>query len=264
MRLAANIPPAGASSPLISAQAALTQQGLYQLGKTSNRKVAAAALALPAYVDEDSDDEIFPSAWPMAAPPPQLTLGYACDNLTLRRSDRIFTNRSCIKRTYVAKGLEHVSALALHNCRDLLQIIRWNYENGISLFRVTSKLFPWSGQYELEELPDFEAIAATLALAGDLARSYGQRLTCHPPHFIKLASPKEDVRLRSIADLEIQARVFDLMGFSPSHWNKINIHVGGTYGSKARTLERFAKTFDSLSESVRGRLAVENDDRPNS
>jgi UV DNA damage endonuclease len=54
------------------------------------------------------------------------------------------------------------------------------------------------------------------------------------------------------------------MGFSPSHWNKINIHVGGTYGSKPRTLERFAQTFHSLSESVRYRLAVENDDRPNS
>lgn len=263
MRLAATIHSPAAGSIIGSPKAGLAQQSLQNLGIISNRKVAAAAAAMPALVEDDSD-EMSESTWPMTAPPPQLSLGYACDNLTLRRSGRIFTNRSCFKRTFLTRGLAHVSTLALHNCRDLLHIVRWNHENGVDLFRVSSKLFPWSGQYELEELPDFEEISATLAAIGDLVRSYGQRLTCHPPHFIKLASPKEDVRLRSIADLEIQARVFDLMGFSPSHWNKINIHVGGVYGSKARTLERFAKTFDSLSESVRQRLAVENDDRPNS
>ncbi len=33
------------------------------------------------------------------------------------------------------------------------------------------------------------------------------------------------------------------MGFEPNHWNKINIHIGGTYGKEAEdkqnTLERF-------------------------
>jgi UV DNA damage endonuclease len=242
------------------------------LPRDTRRRLAAAAMpALETEDDEEQEEEASLSSssmhWPISTasvPPSKLTLGYACDNLTLRRSEHIFTNRSCHKGTFTARGLDHVSKLALNNCRDLTRIIKWNHENGVHLFRVSSKLFPWSGQYELESLPDFEEIFSTLATAGDLARSYGQRLTNHPPHFIKLASTDEDVRLRSIADLEIQARVFDLMGFAPSHWNKINIHVGGVYGSKTRTLARFARTFHSLSESVRHRLAVENDDRPNS
>ena len=35
-------------------------------------------------------------------------------------------------------------------------------------------------------------------------------------------------------------QIFDLMGYEPSHYNKINIHIGGVYGDKPLTLERFA------------------------
>jgi len=45
---------------------------------------------------------------------------------------------------------------------------------------------------------------------------------------------------------------------------QINIHVGGLYGSKARAIDRFASSFESLSGSLRARLTVENDDRLNS
>lgn len=46
---------------------------------------------------------------------------------------------------------------------------------------------------------------------------------------------------------------------------QINIHVGGVYGNKNKTLDRFAETFhERLSDSLKARLAVENDDVPNS
>ena len=35
-------------------------------------------------------------------------------------------------------------------------------------------------------------------------------------------------------------QVFDMLGYEPNHWNKINIHIGGTYDDKEATLERFA------------------------
>ena len=47
----------------------------------------------------------------------------------------------------------------------------------------------------------------------------------------------------TIKDLEYQSEIFDLMGLKPSHWNKINIHVGGTYGDKTDTLIRFCSEF---------------------
>jgi UV DNA damage repair endonuclease len=50
------------------------------------------------------------------------------------------------------------------------------------------------------------------------------------------------------------------MGYPPSHWNKINIHVGGVYGDKQTTLERFATNFRRLSPALQARLTLENDD----
>lgn len=46
-----------------------------------------------------------------------------------------------------------MSRLALANCRDLLPLIQWNRDNGIHFFRIPSALFPWSHEYELEQLP---------------------------------------------------------------------------------------------------------------
>ena len=55
-------------------------------------------------------------------------------------------------------------------------------------------------------------------------------------------------------------QVLDLMGFEPSHWNKINIHIGGVYGDKLSTLDRFAQNFQRLSDNCKSRLTLENDD----
>ena len=50
------------------------------------------------------------------------------------------------------------------------------------------------------------------------------------------------------------------MGFKPSHSNKINIHIGGVYGDKLATLDRFAQNYEQLSANCKARLTLENDD----
>ena len=72
---------------------------------------------------------------------------------------------------------------------------------------------------------------------------------------------KENVVENCINDLTIHGDVFDMMGVSRTPYNKINIHVGGTYGDKDASLKRFCKNFKRLPESVQSRLTVENDDK---
>lgn len=56
--------------------------------------------------------------------------------------------------------------------------------------------------------------------------------------------------------------MFDLMQLSPSHCNKVNVHVWGAYGDKHETIKRFAKNFKHLSSHLQKRLTIENDDKP--
>ena len=92
-------------------------------------------------------------------------LGYACINLGFSqrpKKQRITTNRSMIKRTFKEKGLPYASELALLNSKDLLTIMKWNKDNNIHFYRMSSDLIPWASEYELTQLPDYDAIAEVL------------------------------------------------------------------------------------------------------
>ena len=87
------------------------------------------------------------------------------------------------------------------------------------------------------------------------------RITSHPGPFNVLVSPNENVVLNTIADLELHAKIFDLMGLSKTPYNKINIHCNGVYGDKIKAMDRFCENFKRLSKSVQTRLTIENDDK---
>ena len=189
-------------------------------------------------------------------------LGYACINETLKK-DGISTNRSMIKRTFLAKGIEYASELSLSNARSILPILQWNEQHGIKFFRLSSDMFPWASEFDCESMPDWLAISDALAEAGNFARANGHRLTMHPGPFNCLASKTEKVILNSIKDLTNHGIIMDVLGQPRTPEAKINIHVGGAYGEHDKAMERFCKNFERLPESVRTRLTVENDDRPN-
>ncbi len=69
-------------------------------------------------------------------------VGYACINMTMSATG-VMTNRDAIKRTFMTKGLPHISKLCLANVIDLEKIIHWNEENGFKFYRISSSLFPW-------------------------------------------------------------------------------------------------------------------------
>ena len=186
--------------------------------------------------------------------------GYACINMELS-SQGIRTGRTMIDRKFKLGGLQLASDIALANARDLLPILQWNERNGIRLFRLGSELFPRWNHYELADLPDIALIAQHLRAAGDYAKAHGHRITTHPGPFHILGSPDAAVVDNSIVSLERHSELFDLMGFAPSFENKINIHVGSTYGDKPGTIARWLHNYDRLSDSVKARLVIENDDK---
>ncbi|MBL97487.1 MAG: UV damage repair endonuclease UvsE [Legionellales bacterium] len=196
-----------------------------------------------------------------------MNYGYACINMTLSdvpKSKRVTTNRTMIKRTFKEKGIKYASELALQNVKDLIKILSWNEKNNIKFYRMSSDIFPWCSEYNYHDMPHYREIAYWLRYAGDHASDWGHRLTFHPGPFCCLASPKNDVVEKTYKELNNHSRIFDMMGFEPSHYNKINIHVGGTYGDKDKTAERFIENFNrpgGLDENTKKRFTLENDDK---
>jgi len=191
-----------------------------------------------------------------------MNLGYACINTALSEN-KIMTNRTMRRKTFEAKGLDYVSELALLNVKDLKTIVQWNNEMGVKLFRLSSQIFPWSDDYKLSDLKDYNEIYKLMLEIGEIATDADQRLTMHPGPYNCLASPNQKVVEKTIRELNVHSEQFNMLGFEPSNYNKINIHVGGAYGNKKETLERFCKNFELLRDDTKKRLVIENDDSPN-
>jgi UV DNA damage endonuclease len=166
-----------------------------------------------------------------------------------------------IKKTFIDKGIDYAGELSLLNSRDLCEIVKWNVENRINFFRISSDIFPWASEYNIEDLPQYQRIKTVLSSCGNYARDNRVRLTSHPGPFNVLVSPREHVVQNTITDLTNHGKVFDLLGLDRTPYNKINIHCNGVYGDKQSALDRFCKNFELLPESVQTRLTVENDDK---
>ena len=195
-------------------------------------------------------------------------LGYACVNMSLtnrpkKLGGRVTTSRTARKATwYPDRNYELIGQRALLNATDLLHYLKWNEEHNIKLFRIGSELFPWHDHYELNQLPQIQEITDRLFEAGEFAREHNMRLTTHPGPFHVLGSPRQEVAERSIIGLERHSEMFDLMGYKPSFENKINIHIGGAYGGDFEgTSKRWIKNWHRLSNNLKARLVLENDDK---
>ena len=158
-----------------------------------------------------------------------------------------------------AERLCKLSSICLDNSFELEKALLTVESLEIGAFRILSQILPLythpQAGYKLEALPDAPEIVNNFAKIREFHEEHDIRLSFHPDQFIILASPDEQVFENSLRELEYQCMVADLTGAE-----NVNIHMGGTYGSKADTIKRFEARFSELPESVRRHLTLENDD----
>lgn len=178
-------------------------------------------------------------------------IGYPCVNRTLPCSG----SRTFRLANYSPERLIETTRA---NVECLREMMAFNVAHGLRFFRVSSDLVPF-GSHPVLDVDWQSHFAADLAEIGEVARAHGFRLSMHPDQFVLVNALDEDIFARSVAELAYHADVLDALGVDATH--KIQIHVGGVYGNKQASLDRFVRRFDALPEKVRRRLAVENDDR---
>lgn len=180
-----------------------------------------------------------------------INFGYAC--LALGVVDTKM--KSCTMRTATPERLREIIT---HNLQVLKQLVQYNEANNIHLFRISSDLIPF-GSSPVNALPWQEEFVGTFEEIGKAMADADIRISMHPGQYTVINSPDEDVVKRAIADLEYHEQVLRLLNTDST--SKIILHVGGAYGDKVAAIERFCRNWVRLSNSVRNRIVLENDER---
>lgn len=177
-----------------------------------------------------------------------MRVGYACVNTQLPSPAR--TSRLANATP------ERLRELIAANLDALEVILRWNEEQGIQVFRLTSNLVPFAS-HPVNVLPWWDEFEVRLASLGRRMRRMKARVSTHPAQYIVLSSERPDVVAAAVAELEYHARLLRAFGLDVSH--KIVLHMSGR--PVDATAVRFEEGFARLSADARGRLAIENDER---
>jgi UV DNA damage endonuclease len=180
-----------------------------------------------------------------------MRIGYPCIN----RSIGCTASRTFRLSSYTEERLRDT---VQENLACLAKILPYNKMHNLLFFRITSDLVPFAS-HPICTFPWQQYFSGEFGQIGDYVRRHGFRISMHPDQFVLLNTPDEGVLRRSIADLEYQVQVLDLMGLDQSA--KVQIHVGGVYGNKPASVDRFVKQYTLLDPSIRSRLVIENDER---
>lgn len=179
--------------------------------------------------------------------------GYACINQSLRTNPTpVLTSRTVRIRNRTPETLLNLSEL---NLIDLIKILEWNIKNNILFYRISSDVIP----YQDISILNSKRLDALFSEIEKYSKKI--RLTFHPGPYNKLASPHDNIVQTTRDELEFHGAFMDRINASMTHYNKINIHMGGAYDDKPQTVKRFIANFNLLSNSVKSRLTLENDDR---
>lgn len=185
-------------------------------------------------------------------------IGYSGDNLTLRQARGITTSRSC--KISFLKNLKnqkkYLIKLSKQNLNDTLEILRWNLDHNIKLYRLGIYLFPFINH------PDYswsiEQVSKEILAISDFINKNNLRISIHLPQYINLGSTNLLILQNSLNEINFYTEVLDKI--SPDFIHKIIIHSNKIEDSRAETLKRMIKNYSMIPETSRRRLVFENDE----
>jgi UV DNA damage endonuclease len=181
-----------------------------------------------------------------------MKLGYACLNATLGTK-----MKTCRIKTVELEGMEKIKQLTINNLKEVRKIMQWNIKNKIDFFRISSDIVPF-GSHEIltwDWWLDEDVLALTEQIKA-LKQKNNSRLTAHPGQYTIINSPHEKVVVNAFHELEYHNKLLNLV-----EGTEMIIHVGGVYGDKEAAKKRWITNYKGLSDDIKHKLILENDDK---
>lgn len=179
-----------------------------------------------------------------------MSIGYACMVI-----GEINTKISgCTLRNATENELRRLTE---KNLFALEEMINYNSENRIKLFRISSDIIPF-GSHPVNTLNWQEEFKEQFARIGEKMKASSVRVSMHPGQYTVLNSLNEEIVKRAIADLEYHTAFLEALSTDCSA--KIVLHIGGVYENKEDAIKRFINHIGLLKPNIKNRLVLENDD----
>ena len=144
------------------------------------------------------------------------------------------------------------------NLACLQKTLEYNVTHGLLFFRIASGIIPFAS-HPINTFDWQEHLQAQFEEIGEYITRNSFRISVHPDQFTLINSISEDIFTRSRNELQYHADLLDCLNLDYSA--KIQIHVGGAYGDKAKSMDTFISRYTLLDESIKRRLVIENDER---
>ncbi|WP_085993104.1 UV DNA damage repair endonuclease UvsE [Oceanobacillus senegalensis] len=154
--------------------------------------------------------------------------------------------------------LEQLQSITAQNLHHTKRILNYNMAHEIKLYRFSSSLVPLATHPEVmwDFITPFKKEWEEL---GQLLHIHKMRPSFHPNQFTLFTSPKEQVTMNAVKDMEYHYKMLKAMNAHKK--GIINIHIGGAYGDKVKTLTRFHQNLKQLPGEIKKQMTLENDDK---
>lgn len=155
-------------------------------------------------------------------------------------------------------AIRKLERIALSNLETTLRLFKYNVENDIHFYRMTSRLIPLANHEALDEWDYLPPLLPKLRELGQFVKKHDMRVDFHPDHFVLLNSPKKEIFTNAVQTLKLHYLLLKGMGINPE--DRCVIHVGGNYKETAASLERFIDNWMLVPTGIQKMMMLENDD----
>ena len=179
-----------------------------------------------------------------------MKIGYPCINTSIQRHHASTFRLASYSEMKLIQTVRH-------NLAHLEKILKYNVENHLLFFRISSDLVPFAS-HPVCKFNWIDHFKSEFKQLGEYIKANNIRISMHPDQFVILNSSNEKVIDNSISELQYHCDILDAMDLDQTA--KVQIHVGGVYGDRYRAIKKFVECYSTLSEAIRKRIVIENDD----
>lgn len=153
--------------------------------------------------------------------------------------------------------IDKLKSVTYSNIKSLEEILKYNINNNIHFYRLTSNLIPLATHPQV--MWDYKKYFKNdLEYIGNMIKKSNMRVDFHPDQFNVINSAKKNVVESTLVNLNTAVDILDLLNYKEG---KLVIHIGSSQGGKEESINRFISNFNEFPKRIQERLILENDDK---